>query len=86
MYCRPELGGTDASKVALVRLASLVKSLGYEALDAQILNPHTAQFGTYEIPDDEYLDLLARCSMTPAMPWPAPGKLEVALIHPWRSR
>ncbi len=85
MYCRPELGGTDASKVALIRLASLVKSLGYEALDAQILNPHTAQFGTYEIPDETYCGLLKQWASVPALPWPEPGPLDMRSILPWRG-
>ena len=45
---------TDASKVALVHLvARLVKS-GYTLLDAQFVTDHLRQFGTVEIPREEY--------------------------------
>ncbi|HLY54387.1 MAG TPA: leucyl/phenylalanyl-tRNA--protein transferase [Stellaceae bacterium] len=45
---------TDASKVALVHLvARLVKS-GYALLDAQFVTDHLRQFGTIEIPREEY--------------------------------
>lgn len=75
MFCLPERGGTDASKVALVALRRLVASLGFSVLDAQIINPHTSQFGTFEIDRDAYLETLARESQTAATPWPPPGVL-----------
>lgn len=46
---------TNASKVALVHLCALLKQCGYKILDSQFINDHMAQFGTYEIPQDDYI-------------------------------
>lgn len=46
---------TNASKVALVHLCALLKTCGYKILDSQFINDHMAQFGTYEIPQDDYV-------------------------------
>lgn len=54
MFSRPELGGTDASKVALVYLVERLRELKFEMLDTQLWNPHMAQFGCTEIPDEAY--------------------------------
>ncbi len=53
MFCRPDLGGTDASKVCFVRLIDHLRALGVTLLDTQFENDHMAQFG---------LDLVARKS------------------------
>ncbi|MBC7834547.1 MAG: leucyl/phenylalanyl-tRNA--protein transferase [Phycisphaerales bacterium] len=55
MFCRPELGGTDASKVCLVKLVEHLRARGYTLLDVQIANPHTARFGVVDIPRVRYL-------------------------------
>jgi leucyl/phenylalanyl-tRNA--protein transferase len=60
MFSRPELGGTDASKVCLVHLVRHLRSRGFAALDAQLENPHLAQFGLELARREEYLELLAR--------------------------
>ncbi len=49
---------TDASKVALVHLIARLRLGGYVLLDCQFRTPHLAQFGTREIPQADYLDLL----------------------------
>lgn len=46
---------TDASKVALVHLASLLQAGGASLLDVQWLTPHLASLGAVEIPRTEYL-------------------------------
>jgi len=46
---------TDASKVALVALVERLRDRGFVLLDTQWLTPHLKQFGTYEIPRNEYL-------------------------------
>ena len=46
---------TDASKVALVALVERLRARGFVLLDTQWLTPHLKQFGTYEIPRQEYL-------------------------------
>lgn len=68
MFHASELGGTDASKVCLVHLVRHLRERGFELLDAQLANPHTAQFGMYEMPRAEYLAKLASLSNAPT-PW-----------------
>lgn len=60
MFSRPELGGTDASKVALACLVAHVRRRGFAIFDAQLVNPHLDQFGVYEIDRTEYMALLRR--------------------------
>jgi leucyl/phenylalanyl-tRNA--protein transferase len=59
MFCRPELGGTDASKVCLVELVGRLRRGGYTLLDVQLANPHTEQFGVIEIPSFTFQKRLA---------------------------
>jgi leucyl/phenylalanyl-tRNA--protein transferase len=49
---------SDASKVAMVRLASQLLSWGYITIDCQVLNPHMASLGATEIPRSEFLQLV----------------------------
>ena len=49
---------TNASKVALVHLVARLNAGGFKLLDAQFLNPHIAQFGTYTVPKKEYRPIL----------------------------
>lgn len=58
MFSRPELGGTNASKVCLVHLVNHLRERGFVLLDTQFWNPHVDQFGCVEIPRREYLDQL----------------------------
>jgi leucyl/phenylalanyl-tRNA--protein transferase len=51
---------TDASKVALVALVERLRSRGFALLDTQWQTPHLEQFGTFEIPQREYLRRLER--------------------------
>ncbi|GGL74688.1 leucyl/phenylalanyl-tRNA--protein transferase [Deinococcus aerolatus] len=50
---------TNASKVAVIRLAEYVRARGFILLDAQIQNPHLETLGVYEVTDREYAPLLA---------------------------
>jgi leucyl/phenylalanyl-tRNA--protein transferase len=59
MFVRAELGGSNASKVALVWLVRHLRQRGYELLDTQFWNPHLEQFGCTEIPRADYLRRLA---------------------------
>jgi leucyl/phenylalanyl-tRNA--protein transferase len=59
MFSRPELGGTDASKVCLVHLVRHLRRRGFTLLDTQFVTPHLAQFGAREVSDAEYQELLA---------------------------
>ena len=49
---------TDASKVALVALVERLRERAFTLLDTQWTTPHLLQFGTHEIPREEYLSLL----------------------------
>ena len=57
-FHRADLGGTDASKVALAHLILHLKRRGFELLDTQFWNEHIDQFGCREIPRAEYLERL----------------------------
>ena len=48
----------DASKVALVALVERLRQRGFTLLDTQWTTPHLLQFGAFEIPRREYLELL----------------------------
>lgn len=50
----------DASKVALVHLVARLKRGGWCLLDAQFQTDHLSQFGALEMPQDDYLVLLAQ--------------------------
>ncbi len=69
MFCRQR----DASKIALVTLASRLFECGYGLFDCQIHNPHLASLGAHTIPRAAFEHLLARLvAGTPAAtPWPA---------------
>ena len=60
MFSRPDLGGTDASKVCLVHLVHHLRRRGFVLLDAQLENPHLDQFGAVSMPRRAYLDVVAR--------------------------
>jgi leucyl/phenylalanyl-tRNA--protein transferase len=74
MFSRPERGGTDASKVCLVRLVDLLRERGFRLLDTQFWTPHLARFGCTHVRRPRYLDLLADALSAQAS-WPPPGAL-----------
>jgi leucyl/phenylalanyl-tRNA---protein transferase len=49
----------DVSKIALVHLVARLKVGGYTLLDCQFQTEHLSQFGTVEIPRDDYKQLLS---------------------------
>lgn len=51
---------TNASKVALIRLAQHLDAQGFTVLDAQIQNDHIARLGVYELSEEEFEPLLGR--------------------------
>jgi leucyl/phenylalanyl-tRNA--protein transferase len=55
MFSRPELGGSNSSKVCLVHLVNHLRKRGFTLLDTQYWNEHLDQFGCVEIPAEEYL-------------------------------
>lgn len=78
-FCRPDLGGTDASKVCLAHLMLHVHRRGFALLDTQYWNEHLDQFGCIEIPRSDYLKRLARALAIEA-PW-EPFDPELNLKH-----
>ena len=71
----------DASKVALVHLVARLRLGGFRLLDTQFVTAHLAQFGTREIPREDYKARLAAAVDVPAR-WlaaPAPTALEAAI-------
>ncbi|WP_197412393.1 leucyl/phenylalanyl-tRNA--protein transferase [Novosphingobium sp. Fuku2-ISO-50] len=58
---------TDASKVALAWLVAALRFGGAELLDCQFTTPHLASLGAVELPQADYLALLAH-AMRPAEP------------------
>lgn len=55
MFHRPELEGTDASKVCLAHLVEHLRNHGFELLDVQMNSPHMERFGVVEVPRGQYL-------------------------------
>jgi leucyl/phenylalanyl-tRNA--protein transferase len=50
---------TNASKVALVHLATKLSVGGYAFIDTQFITKHLSRFGAIEVPRNEYRGLLA---------------------------
>lgn len=48
----------DASKICLIHLCARLHKAGFTVLDTQFTNDHLKQFGVYEIPQQEYEDLI----------------------------
>ena len=65
---------SEASKVALVALVSILRSRGFTLLDVQFVNDHLRQFGIRAIPRDHYLALLAT-AVTADTTFPAAGTM-----------
>ncbi len=60
-----DVRGTDASKVALLRLVAELRRLGVDLLDVQWLTPHLASLGALAIDRDDYLDQLSEALEQP---------------------
>lgn len=50
----------DGSKVAMVKLVERLRSQRFLLFDAQMMNPHLARFGAYNVTDSAYRNLLRR--------------------------
>lgn len=77
MFCRPDLGGSGASKVCLVHLVEMLRSGGFTLLDTQFSNPHIEQFGCVEIPRETYLRQL-RSALRQVGRWIRPSEPDPA--------
>jgi leucyl/phenylalanyl-tRNA--protein transferase len=69
----------DASKVALVHLVARLRAGGYQLLDTQFTTSHLEQFGTEEVPRDDYKRLLAAAVDAPADWGVADGAIETEI-------
>ena len=61
---------TDASKVALWALVNRCRELGFTVFDAQIMNPHLASLGAFEVPHSRYMQMLSD-ALTKGTEWSA---------------
>ena len=62
---------TDASKVALWALVNRCRDLGFTVFDAQIMNPHLASLGAYEISSRSY-DRILKGAIRKTTAWSQP--------------
>lgn len=60
---------SDASKVALWSLIEKCRELGYTIFDAQVMNPHLASLGGFEIPNTMFVKSLS-CLPERMIRWP----------------
>jgi leucyl/phenylalanyl-tRNA--protein transferase len=67
----------DASKVALAHLVARLRLSGFTLLDTQFVTSHLAQFGTCDVPRDEYKALLSVALEAPARWLAAPPQAEL---------
>jgi leucyl/phenylalanyl-tRNA--protein transferase len=65
MFIRPELGGTNASKVCMAHLVGWMRHRKMTLLDAQLPTDHTRRFGCVEIRRDLFQGLLDRAIRLP---------------------
>lgn len=68
MFSRPDIGGSDASKVCLVELVAHLTRRGFLVLDSQISNAHITSLGGVTVPLSQYSATLARALLRPT-PW-----------------
>ena len=70
MFSRPDEGGTDASKIVLVRTATCLQAAGFTLFDVQFENEHLSQFGVVVIDDDDYVRRFEKASRV-IRDWPS---------------
>lgn len=70
---------TDASKVALVTLASQLERWGFEMIDCQMATRHLASLGAREIPRAEFVEMLQR--LATLAPIKSPWTLDADLYN-----
>ncbi|MCJ2541637.1 leucyl/phenylalanyl-tRNA--protein transferase [Synechococcus bigranulatus str. 'Rupite'] len=51
----------NGSKVAMVKLVQHLRARGFRLFDAQLMNPHLARFGAFEMDGPAYWQLLQQC-------------------------
>ena len=65
MFSRPDLGGSNSSKICLVHLVAHLRQRSFTLLDTQFWTEHLDQFGCIEISADEYLNKLDQAIRLP---------------------
>lgn len=58
---------SDASKVALAALFDRLRARGFDLVDTQMLTEHTERLGAFEIPRDDYLEILKSAISKPGV-------------------
>jgi leucyl/phenylalanyl-tRNA---protein transferase len=80
---------TDASKAALVQLATRLKRGGFKVLDAQFITPHLEQFGAQTLPRRIFQALLGLAVETHgdfrALPVDTKGAELLEILRPNRA-
>jgi len=61
---------SDASKVALVRLARQLEAWGMPMIDCQMSTPHLASLGAQDIPRADFVREIRTLVRQPAVPGP----------------
>ena len=60
---------SDASKVALMKLIEILKSIGAKLLDTQWLTPHLKSLGAVVVPREKYGQMLKNAIAEPSTKW-----------------
>ena len=86
MFCRPPLGGTNASNLCLLQLVAHLRAMKFALMDVQIANPHTERFGVREVSRAVYLRRLASATKKGALwgtlqPEMAAERLGLGITH-----
>ena len=69
MFSRPDLGGSDASKVCLYHLVQRLRDRGFVLLDVQMNSDHMTRMGAIDIPLDDYLARLEGAVVMDHVSW-----------------
>jgi len=67
LFCGESMFSAESggSKLALIALAGLLRSLDFPLIDTQVSNPHTLLLGAIEVPRLEYLQDVALLTQLP---------------------
>ncbi len=84
MFCRPEAGGTDASKVCLVHLIRHLVRRGFLLLDAQMMSPNIKMMGGVEITTAVYRKALLKSASTAPAWGPFEPERTIEEVKVWR--
>ena len=66
MFSRIDEGGSDASSAALGALVERLRERGFTLFDCQYANEHTRRLGVRDIPEVDYMEMLAHAVSEPS--------------------